>query len=510
MTVTMLHYDILLSLIPYLPPITMIEYATTCHQLCQPALRQLWNSPKITTPKSFQSFMQSLLNSILILPNPNNLPRFNYHRWIKQLTISFPTFQHISIHLLPLLLFNKLSNLTHVSLYNTYAIFSSNIQSLHLNRCIIKNMPIHIDANSDHLHHQQEEELNILTNIQSILNQNISIIESSSSSFILSAIYKSYLEDSSSSSIRLPLTHLSILNCTINIEPNHSINDNIETATIQLSDDHLSIIAHSCPKLIQCQMNGFFSDAEVNESDEQTADSSSITTAKSKMEERMEKLKQLKRRRATEIEQANRKDCNFEFQKSKENPRLEAKLERKKEEALKLQEKQKAEDAGEDYERKQFWKYSAESVANWEKKMAKKKSMANNGFTDHTQAAHKKYVKLISELKPDMQAYNEKKLESMEKAIRNGEEMSSSALINDIEYASIDNKPSKEAIDRLSGDIKKQIEKRETRSRERKDVKYDDISWINEKNRVFNQKIARFYDKYTKEIRENLERGTAL
>lgn len=53
------------------------------------------------------------------------------------------------------------------------------------------------------------------------------------------------------------------------------------------------------------------------------------------------------------------------------------------------------------------------------------------------------------------------------------------------------------------------IEKRETRSRERKEV-VDDISWINEKNRVFNQKIARFYDKYTKEIRENLERGTAL
>ncbi|CAO3617778.1 unnamed protein product [Cunninghamella echinulata] len=228
------------------------------------------------------------------------------------------------------------------------------------------------------------------------------------------------------------------------------------------------------------------------------------------MEERMEKLNQLKRRRATEVEQANRKDRNFEFQKSKENPQLEAKLERKKEEALKLQEKQKIEDAGEDYERKQFWKYSAESVANWEKKMAKKKSMANDGFTDHTQAAHKKYLKLISELKPDMAAYHEKKLEAIERAIRNGEDPDSFALVNDIEYASVDNKPSKESVDRLADDIKKQIEKRETRSRERKDVKYDDISWINEKNRVFNQKIARFYDKYTKEIRENLERGTAL
>jgi pre-mRNA-splicing factor SYF2 len=48
---------------------------------------------------------------------------------------------------------------------------------------------------------------------------------------------------------------------------------------------------------------------------------------------------------------------------------------------LKLLEKQEAEDKGEDYERKQFWKYSAESAAAWEKKMAKKARMANNGFT---------------------------------------------------------------------------------------------------------------------------------
>lgn len=48
---------------------------------------------------------------------------------------------------------------------------------------------------------------------------------------------------------------------------------------------------------------------------------------------------------------------------------------------MKLLEKQEAEEKGEDYERKQFWKYSAESAAAWEKKMAKKARMANNGFT---------------------------------------------------------------------------------------------------------------------------------
>lgn len=84
---------------------------------------------------------------------------------------------------------------------------------------------------------------------------------------------------------------------------------------------------------------------------------------------------------ATEVEQGNRRDRNLEFQRSKENPSLDEKHKRKRDEALKLQEKQDALDNGEDYERKQFWKYSAESVETWEKKIAKKARLANNGFT---------------------------------------------------------------------------------------------------------------------------------
>ncbi|KAG2214362.1 hypothetical protein INT47_000918 [Mucor saturninus] len=116
----------------------------------------------------------------------------------------------------------------------------------------------------------------------------------------------------------------------------------------------------------------------------------------------------------------------------------------------------------------------------------------------------------MSEFKPDMSAYSDMKLADIERAIRNGEDPSDiSAMANSLDYARLDDKPSKEAVDRLAAETKKQIIQRETRSRDRKEES-DDISWINEKNRVFNQKIARFYDKYTKEIRENLERGTAL
>ena len=37
-----------------------------------------------------------------------------------------------------------------------------------------------------------------------------------------------------------------------------------------------------------------------------------------------------------------------------------------------------------------------------------------------------------------------------------------------------------------------------------------DVHYINDRNRVFVKKIGRAFDKYTTEIRQNLERGTAL
>lgn len=76
---------------------------------------------------------------------------------------------------------------------------------------------------------------------------------------------------------------------------------------------------------------------------------------------------------------------------------------------------------------------------------------------DHSQAAHKKYIRLMSEFKPDMSAYSEMKLADIERAIRNGEDPSDiSAMANSLDYARLDDKPSKEAVDRLAAETKKQ------------------------------------------------------
>ncbi|GAA5933083.1 hypothetical protein JCM1841_000812, partial [Sporobolomyces salmonicolor] len=54
------------------------------------------------------------------------------------------------------------------------------------------------------------------------------------------------------------------------------------------------------------------------------------------------------------------------------------------------------------------------------------------------------------------------------------------------------------------------LDKRQKRSRKRENEDQGDITWINEKNRQFNRKLARYYDDVTKETRDNFERGTAL
>ena len=54
------------------------------------------------------------------------------------------------------------------------------------------------------------------------------------------------------------------------------------------------------------------------------------------------------------------------------------------------------------------------------------------------------------------------------------------------------------------------IEKRSKYSRRRPVNHEGDVDYINERNMRFNKKAARYYDKYTAEIKQNLERGTAV
>ena len=63
---------------------------------------------------------------------------------------------------------------------------------------------------------------------------------------------------------------------------------------------------------------------------------------------------------------------------------------------------------------------------------------------------------------------------------------------------------------RLANDMKQREEKKEKNKRKRNEFDATDVGYINERNKRFNEKISRNYDKHTAEIRQNLERGTAL
>ena len=122
--------------------------------------------------------------------------------------------------------------------------------------------------------------------------------------------------------------------------------------------------------------------------------------------------------------------------------------------------------------------WTAEEVSAWQAKEEERKSRADQGFTDYNQLAFKKYSRMVSSINPDV--------------IKNLEPDSEEAKIN------------------LASDVHKQIQVRAQFSKRRHFSGDDDVTYINQRNYKFNQKIARAYDKYTQETKDSLERGTAL
>lgn len=67
----------------------------------------------------------------------------------------------------------------------------------------------------------------------------------------------------------------------------------------------------------------------------------------------------------------------------------------------------------------------------------------------------------------------------------------------------------KEGAKRLANEMKRRIEKQK-KKRDRLEFEGEDVDYINKRNAHFNKKISRNYNKATAEIKQNLERGTAL
>lgn len=159
--------------------------------------------------------------------------------------------------------------------------------------------------------------------------------------------------------------------------------------------------------------------------------------------------------------------------------------------------KQAAAESGNDWQRTKMLKMSASELESMDRR--RKKKNPDVGFSTFEAATERQYNKLVKNIKPDMNDY-EREREVMGEAFY----PTAYTVVHGLR------KDSKKAIDRLASDIEAQAAKRDKFSRRRKRDPDSDVDYINERNMKFNQKLQRFYGEHTEEIKQNLERGTAI
>jgi hypothetical protein len=135
-----------------------------------------------------------------------------------------------------------------------------------------------------------------------------------------------------------------------------------------------------------------------------------------------------------------------------------------------------------------------------EKAQKKAENTATFGWQAFTtEATHRAYEKKL------------KKLPSVASSSSKAEEGASSHLQeNPLDYGKVGATVSKSGLDRLAKDIEEREEARKNFSKRRMNFESSDVDYINDRNAVYNKKLKRAFDKYTVEIRQNLERGTAV
>lgn len=193
------------------------------------------------------------------------------------------------------------------------------------------------------------------------------------------------------------------------------------------------------------------------------------------------------------------------------------------------------------FERKRAWDYTVEESEKWDERLGKKREARDkNSFQDYGSEAGKIYERQIAQLEKaarsgkdgngvdlNREEYERQKQELVEKATRSGGleivQLDSGETVaidsNGTFYADVESvgfveqKPKRENVDRLVADLRKAEEVRLKKRKERRGAEAGedgDVTYINDKNKQFNMKLARFYDRYTGEIRESFERGTAM
>ena len=130
-----------------------------------------------------------------------------------------------------------------------------------------------------------------------------------------------------------------------------------------------------------------------------------------------------------------------------------------------------------------------------EKKREKEKHAATFGWQSFTQeATFRAYEKRLSRI-------------PKHETVAQSEEIHP---INELDYGKVGTEISTDGLERLTRDVEDRVASRGSHHRRRRTYDASTVDGINERNAFFNKKLKRSFDKYTVEIRQNLERGTAI
>jgi pre-mRNA-splicing factor SYF2 len=165
--------------------------------------------------------------------------------------------------------------------------------------------------------------------------------------------------------------------------------------------------------------------------------------------------------------------------------------------------RREAEEKGIDTEKQRLYNTTAEEAEEKLKKESKKKQRRQDtfGWEKFTNdAQYNAYNKRQRENNFSVEAYEKQKAEAGENFYRDA---------NHLGYAQGGTVP-KEKVGDMVNELHVLMKRRQSYSRRRTYLEDADVDFINERNRKFNKKLGRAYDAYTVEIKQNLERGTAV
>lgn len=225
--------------------------------------------------------------------------------------------------------------------------------------------------------------------------------------------------------------------------------------------------------------------------------SETVTSAADKKADRMARLRQLHNAR-NEARTQNHQEVIAEDARFKLPENWEARKVRAEWMVNDEKVRQNCSEKGQDYERMKLLTVSAIEAEKLDKK--RKKKNPDPGFSDYEAQTARQYNRLVKSFPArDMVKYEQQK-EKLGEAFYGAPHKVLHGL----------HKDTPNAINNMVQDIEKQIATRKKFSRRRTHNDDADIDYINEKNARFNKKLERYYGEHTTEIKQNLERGTAI